>query len=1204
MASLENEMKLEQFEDEIKDEKAMDKKLKILFLNEYDELIGDILNLKDDIFIDQVKEGVSLLLEDFYTINCLSNEKLLKLVDNNLADIKNKYNNDYTLINQALISFEKISKRRINNDNYLANFRKHCIHTDDLACHNCGLDEKNGEKKSNFIIVNDSDEKKSIKFVICENCKKVYYSSFIFAHCSKCGVDYYTSILSPEENPELLYATWEKYHCKQIMNERMKCIKCNDPFYLNMKTGLLMCLNKKCEFISKPSRILWTCYICKADFKSGAIPYNPLDIEVARKLVSQTLLLKHKAHPNHLPCCKINVFFTDFHHKNGCDGILYEGELDENKIVVCEKCKAINFFERFRWTCPKCGKRFKDKLISSPKKSLLHSPNKNLIRFSNKNLKHYSENIKEKEREENRHKKEKEVEDIEKRKIKTPKPAFEVSKLGFKREKELKEFKLNSSVIEDLENENEKKNDNNNNNNNNNNDSEKEQEITKKESLIKKAKGRYRRFNFFYFNDDKNEQKNKNEDKNKEEDKEKNENEENKGDIGDKEEKGENESKIFYRSSRSRTTYNREEKKKQEEGKRGFRRHKYENENKDKIIEEEKEKEKENVEKENEKEKEKENIEKEKEKEKETEQKPEKSSPRVHYRRRKKDIVYNKKELTDFRLSDDNDKRELEEKEKKEKEEEEKREREREEKERKEKEEEEKREREREEKERREKEKEENEIKRHIKACNTGGRGWFRRLAAEREKGIYSVNSMDKKETTDKTTKSTKKEKDTESNENDNDNDEDSDGNNSIDNNENNEENRIMKFGNDDSDDDDEKEKKENPIEPDPLYMNFKFKRSFQRKRTRGMEIEGDHDQDDNKKGDKDEEKEKKKKMIPQAKIAMSKIPGVSEHLFNHISKRMNKILDRCKIPVFNIDDYIFNKKLGEGSYAVIFAVNKRDDKENKQLALKKIIAKTLTEIDKFTKEFELVHSCNHPNIMKIYGICIRMLDQTTYALYVLMELSYCDWDKEIKMHIMKKKNYTEKELINILRQLTGALLFMQQNLKISHRDIKPQNVLLFKDGLYKIADFGEAKEAKLSKQMNTLRGTELYMSPALYSGLKDEKNDVNHDPYKSDVFSLGFCFLYAASLNFNLLYQLREIFNSKKMNDIIQQQLQGQYSQTFITILSKMMEVDEIDRFDFPKIENYIEENYDKDGNLKNPEKVIEKKHESRFVGISRRNK
>ena len=56
-----------------------------------------------------------------------------------------------------------------------------------------------------------------------------------------------------------------------------------------------MCLNKKCEFVSKPTRILWTCMVCKTEFKSGAIPYNPLDGEVTRRLISQTLLLKHKA---------------------------------------------------------------------------------------------------------------------------------------------------------------------------------------------------------------------------------------------------------------------------------------------------------------------------------------------------------------------------------------------------------------------------------------------------------------------------------------------------------------------------------------------------------------------------------------------------------------------------------------------------------------------------------------------------------------------------------------------------------------------------------------------------------------------------------------------------------------------------------------------------------------------------------------------
>ena len=36
-------------------------------------------------------------------------------------------------------------------------------------------------------------------------------------------------------------------------------------------------------------------------------------------------------------------------------------ELKGKIIVACEKCHAINYYERFKWTCPKCGKRFRDK---------------------------------------------------------------------------------------------------------------------------------------------------------------------------------------------------------------------------------------------------------------------------------------------------------------------------------------------------------------------------------------------------------------------------------------------------------------------------------------------------------------------------------------------------------------------------------------------------------------------------------------------------------------------------------------------------------------------------------------------------------------------------------------------------------------------------------------------------------------------------
>ena len=1078
MASLENELKQEQFRKEMKDEKSMDKKLKILFLNEYDEIIGDILNLKQELFIDQVKEGVSLLLEDFYTIHCLTDQKLSKLIDNNLNEIKSRYNRDYSLISRTMASYEKYGKRRMNNDNFLTGFRKHCIHTSDIGCHNCCSNEKDGEKNSRFVIINDPDSKNAIKFVVCENCKKVYYSSFILAHCFKCGLDYYTSLLSPEENPELLLATWENYHCRQLINEKMKCIKCNEPFYVNMKTGLLMCLNKKCEFISKPTRILWTCYICKAEFKSKAIPYNPLDVVVTKRLVSQTLLLKHKAHPDVMPCCKINVYFTDFHHKLTCDGILYESELDDSKVIVCEKCKAINFYDRFNWTCPKCGKRFRNKTIIPSNQDTLNNTLKPLIddNYDNKREKEI----------------EKEIEEGENRKYHTPvQPQTQYSSRRFKKEKDkvLRDFRLNdSNPIEEAYNTN-------GNDGGDNGGNEKKNENGKKVDSSRK----FRRFNFNFIQ----ENRNKNEEKNK--NKEKNKNEENNEDNN---ENDNNNNNINGRKIRSKTTYYKEENIRNEEAKKYFRR-KYENDNKDKdkekiIIEE-------------------------KIIGKDLEPSPDRVSPR--WRKRFKRDIYSKD-------SDEKEKRELEEKEK-EKEKREKKEKEK---------------REKEEKEKREKEEKE-------RNYNNFGRGWFRRLNKE------PIKNAQKEKATEFV-----------------DNDEESEENNTIDD-DNKKKNKIK---NGKSDEDDEKEKEENPVEPDPLYMNYKFKRNKNKKKTRGMEIIGDQDQDENK-----DKLLIKKKNVPHKNLAMSKIPGITEHLFNHINKRMNKILNRCKIPVFDIDDYTFNKKLGQGGYAVIFSVHKNDDKERKGYALKKIIAKTLTEIDRFTKEFELVHSCVHPNIMKIYGICIRMLDQTTYALYVLMELSLYDWNKEIKNHLMKKVNYTEEELINILRQLTSALLFMQQNLKISHRDIKPSNVLIFKDGKYKIADFGEAKEAKMSKQMNTLRGTELYMSPALYSGLKNEKNDVNHDPYKSDVFSLGFCILYAASLDMELLFQIRDIFNSKKVDAILQQTLKKKYTQTFINLLSKMMEIDEINRFDFPTLVKYIDDNYDKDGFLKNPEKTKEKPKE-----------
>ena len=341
--------------------------------------------------------------------------------------------------------------------------------------------------------------------------------------------------------------------------------------------------------------------------------------------------------------------------------------------------------------------------------------------------------------------------------------------------------------------------------------------------------------------------------------------------------------------------------------------------------------------------------------------------------------------------------------------------------------------------------------------------------------------------------------------------------------------------------------------------------------KTHGAEVNENEDEKDEKKDDFSEGKKENKENKEKGERLIS-IPGISEDLMKHIQKRMDKIFARCKIPIFKIEDYSLVRALGEGSYGKIYCCINNKNKKQKY-ALKKIMAHSLTEIDKFTKEFELVHMCDHPNIMKIFGICIKILDTTTYALYVWMEMAISDWDKEIKKKLSKRRSYSEDEIIDILDVLAQALIYLQKNLGIAHRDIKPQNILYFEDGTYKIGDFGEAKEAKMAMLKNSLRGTELYMSPSLYNGLKNNENDVVHNPFKSDVFSMGFCIIYAATMNFKLLYQLRLLQDMNAMKSLLEKNLKN-FSEKFIKLLTNMLEIKEEKRMDFSQVKNYIDEN------------------------------
>ena len=294
---------------------------------------------------------------------------------------------------------------------------------------------------------------------------------------------------------------------------------------------------------------------------------------------------------------------------------------------------------------------------------------------------------------------------------------------------------------------------------------------------------------------------------------------------------------------------------------------------------------------------------------------------------------------------------------------------------------------------------------------------------------------------------------------------------------------------------------------------------------------------------------------------------------YKQIQYQLKSILVKSCLPKFNIDYYIIKNQIGTGSFGVIFQVY--HIKTRCKFALKKIFAPDISTLQKFVKEFELVHQNPHDHILDLIGICIQCVDITNYILYILMDLAEKDWDKEINYRAKIKKYYSENELVNILKQLNSVLYFLQKEKKIAHRDIKPENILIFKNDVYKIGDFGEAKENKIPKQFSTLRGTELYMSPLLYNSLHENKEDVKHNQFKSDMFSLGYCFVYAASLNLNIISKIRDVNNNIALRKILTKEFDGRYSVKLIDLILKMISFNEENRIDFIELEKILREDF-----------------------------
>ena len=321
--------------------------------------------------------------------------------------------------------------------------------------------------------------------------------------------------------------------------------------------------------------------------------------------------------------------------------------------------------------------------------------------------------------------------------------------------------------------------------------------------------------------------------------------------------------------------------------------------------------------------------------------------------------------------------------------------------------------------------------------------------------------------------------------------------------------------------------------------------------------------------------------------VNVEKKPRRTQRVIN--KKQISKNSKKKIIGEFNSDDYNILNMLGEGTFSQIFLVE--HSKTGEKFALKKMAATKMEDLEEKKKEFEFILKLTSENdklnLVKIYGTQMKVLDKFNLVLYVLMEAAISDWETELKNRHYSKDFYTEEQLKNILLNLVQTFADLQKK-GICHRDVKPQNILCFGNGVYKITDFGEAKSNKnkifeknskfnfsQDTSVQTIRGTELYMSPILFNALRNSNvEDLQYNAFKSDVFSLGLCFLLSGCLSYRPLSELRDIRENAQIQLLIERALSKRYSKNFIKVICSMLQLEEKDRPDFIELENIIKKN------------------------------
>lgn len=187
-------------------------------------------------------------------------------------------------------------------------------------------------------------------------------------------------------------------------------------------------------------------------------------------------------------------------------------------------------------------------------------------------------------------------------------------------------------------------------------------------------------------------------------------------------------------------------------------------------------------------------------------------------------------------------------------------------------------------------------------------------------------------------------------------------------------------------------------------------------------------------------------------------------------------------------DRYEILEKIGEGGMAVVYRAFCH--RLNRFVAVK-IMREEMAADEEFRRRFcaesHAIAMLSHPNIVAVYDV-----SHNDDAEYIVMELVE---GITLKQYMDKRGAISWKEALHFTKQITKALSHAHSR-GIIHRDIKPQNIMLLKDGTIKVADFGIAALENEAQERGEAIGSIHYIAPEQARG---ECPDA-----RSDIYSLG----------------------------------------------------------------------------------------------------